>query len=71
MGNHLRLRLAGRPHTHATYLTLWRDDDGRVRFCIEDEDGNRLLPEDPAGYIVEDALGIARLATWARDELRR
>jgi hypothetical protein len=66
VGDHLLLRLAD-----GRWLVLWRDDDGLLRMAVNDEAGERLWPEDVGGLVVSDDLGLARLAVWAKDQLRR
>lgn len=66
MGDHLRLLLGT-----GDALVLWQDDDGKLRAAVEDFAGERVYPDDPAGMVVFDELGLARLAVWSRDQLRR
>lgn len=63
MGDHLTLSV-----DDGSRLTLSVDDNGRLHYKIE----HPGMPDAiPIGGYVPDDLGLARLAVWARDTLRR
>lgn len=62
MGDHLMLGL-----DDGSRLTLSVEDDGRLHYRI----GHPQLEAVPIGGYVPDELGVACLAVWARDMLRR